>query len=117
MNALEDLRNESYINSLIYKYKTKKWHDARIKGNKEFEAVQKVLLYNSRMKLFPGKLRTRWSRPFKIKQLYPYGEIELLNEDGSAFKVNGHKIKHYEEGMTSEEGMGESMDLEEATTT
>ncbi|XP_052619683.1 uncharacterized protein LOC128126028 [Lactuca sativa] len=67
MNALEELRNESYTNSLIYKDKTKRWHDARLKGNKEFEANQKVLLYSSRLKLFPGKLCTRWSGPFTIK--------------------------------------------------
>ena len=56
MNALEELRNEAYTNSLIYKDKTKKWNDARLRGHKDFQEGQKVLLLNSRMKLFPGKL-------------------------------------------------------------
>ena len=50
----------------------------------------KVLLFNSRLKLFPGKLKSRWSGPFKIIRVYPYGEIDLLDEKtGREFKVNG----------------------------
>ena len=56
MNALEELRNEDYTSSLIFKYKTKKLHDARLRGRKDFQEGQKVLLFNSRMKLFPGIL-------------------------------------------------------------
>lgn len=53
-NALDDLRNELYSNSFIYKDKTKKWYDTRLRGNKEFVVGQKVLLFNSCMRLFLG---------------------------------------------------------------
>ncbi|XP_023766969.1 uncharacterized protein LOC111915543 [Lactuca sativa] len=117
MNALEELRNEPYTKSLIYKDKTKRWHDARLKGNKEFEEGQKVLLYNARLKLFPGKLRTRWTRPFSVKHAYPYGVVELWSKDGSSFKVNGHQVKRYEEGMPQDESIEERLDLEEIAAT
>jgi len=54
------------------------------------------LLYNSRLHLFPGKLRSRWSDPFIVKHVYPYGacDIENLN-NGNVFEVNGHHLKVY----------------------
>ena len=55
MNELEELRNEAYDNARIYKDKTKNWHDQKIM-RKEFRVRELVLLYNSRLKLFPGKL-------------------------------------------------------------
>ncbi|KAL7600269.1 hypothetical protein Lser_V15G26043 [Lactuca serriola] len=90
MNALEELRNEAHTSSLIYKDKTKKWHDMRLKGNKEFHEGQRVLLFNSRLKLFPGKLQTRWDGSFVFKQVFPHGAIELISRDGTPFKDNGH---------------------------
>jgi len=61
-----------------------------------------VLLYNSRLKLFPGKLKSRWSGPFKIKEVRPYGAIVLWCKDGSDFTVNGQRVKLYL-GTTTEE--------------
>ena len=58
INELEELRNEAYDNAIIYKEKTKKWHYQRIM-RREFKAGEQVLLYNSRLKLFPGKLKSR----------------------------------------------------------
>ena len=58
MNELEELRNEAYDNAIIYKYKTKKWHDQKIL-RREFEAGEQVLLYNFQLKLFPWKLKSR----------------------------------------------------------
>ncbi|GJT39878.1 reverse transcriptase domain-containing protein [Tanacetum coccineum] len=55
----------------------------------------RVLLFNSRLKIFSGKLKTRWSGPFTITQVFPYGTIELSQPDGPNFKVNGHRVKHY----------------------
>ncbi|GJY84425.1 reverse transcriptase domain-containing protein [Tanacetum coccineum] len=54
-----------------------------------------VLLFNSRLKIFSGKLKSRWSGPFTIANVYPYGTIELSQKDGQNFKVNGHRVKHY----------------------
>ena len=62
---LEELRNEAYDNARIYKDKTKNWHDQKIM-RKEFRVGELVLLYNSRLKLFPRKLKSRWSGPYKI---------------------------------------------------
>ncbi|XP_023733985.1 uncharacterized protein LOC111881828 [Lactuca sativa] len=91
MNALEELRNEAYTSSLIYKEKTNSWDDKRIKGNKDFHEGQKVLLFNSRLKLFPGKLKSIWDGPFLVKKVFPHGAIELLSRDDTPFKVNGHR--------------------------
>nr|GFC43467.1 hypothetical protein [Tanacetum cinerariifolium] len=46
-------------------------------------------------KIFSGKLKSRWSGPFTISQVYPYGSVELSQPDGPNFKVNGHRLKHY----------------------
>ncbi|XP_023729147.1 uncharacterized protein LOC111876803 [Lactuca sativa] len=117
LNAFEDLRNEAYTSSLIYKEKTKKWHDKRLKGNKDFYEGQKVLLFNSRIKLFLGKLRTRWDSPFIVKKFFPHGAIELISRDGTPFKVNGHRVKKYEEGIPRNEEFEEGMLLEGITET
>ncbi|GJU91799.1 reverse transcriptase domain-containing protein [Tanacetum coccineum] len=76
LNELNELRDQAYENSLIYKEKTKRIHDFKIK-NSVFNVDDQVLLFNSRLKIFSGKLKTRWSGPFTIAQVYPYGTVEL----------------------------------------
>ncbi|GKC13779.1 hypothetical protein Tco_1010561 [Tanacetum coccineum] len=76
------------------KRETKKLHDSKIK-NRIFNVGDRVLLFNSRLKIFSGKLKTRWSGPFTITKVFPYGTIELSQPDGPNFKVNGHRVKHY----------------------
>lgn len=102
LNALDELRNKWYTKSLMYKDKTKKFHDVRLRETKEFEAYQKVLLFNSRMKLFHGELKTMWYRTFVVKEVFPHGAIELIKDDGTTFKGNGNWVKHYEERMPRE---------------
>ncbi|GJS33436.1 reverse transcriptase domain-containing protein [Tanacetum coccineum] len=94
LNELNELRDHAYENSLIYKEKTKRVHDSKIK-NRVFNVGDQVLLFNSRLKMFSGKLKSRWSGPFTITQVFPYGTIELSQNSGPNFKVNGHRIKHY----------------------
>ncbi|GKF22591.1 hypothetical protein Tco_0074913 [Tanacetum coccineum] len=94
MNELNDLRDQAYENSLIYKEKTKKIHDSKIK-NRVFNVGDRVILFNSRLKIFLGKLKTRWTGPFTVAQVFPYGTIELSQTDKLNFKVNGHRLKHY----------------------
>nr|GEW18404.1 reverse transcriptase domain-containing protein [Tanacetum cinerariifolium] len=94
INELNELRDQVYENSLIYKEKTKKIHDSKIK-NRFFNVGDRVLLFNSRLKIFSGKLKTRWSGPFTITKVFPYGTVELSQPDGPNFKVNGHRVKHY----------------------
>nr|GEZ32967.1 reverse transcriptase domain-containing protein [Tanacetum cinerariifolium] len=57
-----------------------------------------VLLFNSCLKIFFRKLKTRWSGPFTITRVFPYGTIKLSQHNGSNFKVNGHRVKHYFDG-------------------
>ncbi|GJU45881.1 reverse transcriptase domain-containing protein [Tanacetum coccineum] len=59
-----------------------------------------VLLFNSRLKIFSEKLKSRWSGPFTITEVYPYGTAKLSHADGSNFKVNCHRLKHYYRGDT-----------------
>ncbi|GJR54426.1 reverse transcriptase domain-containing protein [Tanacetum coccineum] len=94
LNELNELRDQAYENSLIYKDRTKKLHDSKIK-NRIFNVEDLVLLFNSRLKIFFEKLKTRWSGPFNITKVFPYGTIELSQPDGPNFKVNGHRVKHY----------------------
>nr|GEV62657.1 reverse transcriptase domain-containing protein [Tanacetum cinerariifolium] len=91
---LNELRDQAYENSLIYKEKTKRLHDSKIK-DRVFNIGDRVLLFNSRLKIFSGKLKSHWSGPFTISYVYPYGTVELSQPDGPNFKVNGHRVKHY----------------------
>ncbi|GJV27272.1 reverse transcriptase domain-containing protein [Tanacetum coccineum] len=72
LNELNELRDQAYENSLIYKERTKKLHDSKIK-NRIFDVGDRVLLFNSRLKIFSGKLKTRWLGPFTITQVFAYG--------------------------------------------
>ncbi|GJT22395.1 reverse transcriptase domain-containing protein [Tanacetum coccineum] len=62
LNELNELHDHAYENSLIYKEKTKRIHDSKIK-NRIFNVGDRVLLFNSRLKIFSSKLKTRWSGP------------------------------------------------------
>nr|GFB08238.1 reverse transcriptase domain-containing protein [Tanacetum cinerariifolium] len=97
LNELNELRDQAYENSLIYKERTKKLHDDKIK-NRIFNVGDQVLLLNSRLKIFSGKLKSRWSGPFTISEIYPYGTAKLIHPNGCNFKVNCHRLKHYHGG-------------------
>ncbi|GJU04679.1 reverse transcriptase domain-containing protein [Tanacetum coccineum] len=86
LNELNELRDHAYENSLIYKEKTKRIHDSKIK-NRVFNIGDQVLLFNSRLKMFSGKLKSRLSGPFTITQVFPYGTVELSQNSMPNFKV------------------------------
>ena len=88
LNELDELRQNAYDSSRIYKEKTKAWHDKHLLHNK-LKPGQHVLLFNSWLKLFPGKLKSRWSGPFVITQVFPYDSVELMHLERGRFKVNG----------------------------
>nr|GFB44087.1 reverse transcriptase domain-containing protein [Tanacetum cinerariifolium] len=90
----EPTRGHHGANLTAKKEKTKRIHDFKIK-NRVFNVGDRVLLFNSRLKIFSGKLKTHWSGPFTITKVFPYGTIELSQPDGPNFKVNGHRLKHY----------------------
>ena len=77
--------------------RTKRFHDRRI-NEKVIVPGTQVLLFNSRLRLFPGKLKSKWSGPFKVLEVFPYGGVELEGVDGQRFKVNGQRVKTYREG-------------------
>ena len=101
MNKLEELGNEAYDNARICKYKTKKLHDQRIM-RREFKVGELILLYNSRLKLFPRKLKLRWSGPYTIVVVTPFGAVTLKTNSGNEFNVNGQRLKHYLGGSPNE---------------
>ncbi|XP_070662403.1 uncharacterized protein [Malus domestica] len=100
LSELEELRNDSYENAKIYKERTKLYHDKSIL-RKSFTPDQKVLLYNSRLRIFPKKLRSRWYGPFIMLKVFEHGAVEIKNPtDGTIFKVNGQRLKPYFEPPT-----------------
>nr|GEY29352.1 reverse transcriptase domain-containing protein [Tanacetum cinerariifolium] len=84
----------AYENSLIYKEKTNRIHDSKIK-DLVFNVGDRVLLFNSRLQIFSGKLKTHWTGPFTVTLIFPYGTVELSQPNGPNFKVNDHRLKHY----------------------
>ena len=105
---LEELRLDAYESAKLSKERMKTLHDSHIR-RKTFVVSQKALLFNSRLRLFSGKLHSKWSGPFIIKHVFEFGVVELENpKNGELFKVNGHRVKPYVEG---EVGLIESVDL------
>ncbi|CAN0843672.1 Transposon Tf2-9 polyprotein [Linum grandiflorum] len=101
IHELEELRFHAYESSKLYKERTKKYHDSHLRMVKEFKEGDRVLLYNSRLKLFPGKLVSRWNGPFTVMKVFPYGTVEVtLSPSSKPFKVNGHRLKLYQTGDT-----------------
>ncbi|GKA99281.1 reverse transcriptase domain-containing protein, partial [Tanacetum coccineum] len=103
LNELIELRDKAYENTMIYKERTKKWHDSRLRGDKNFKAGDKVLLFNSRFKMHPGKLKSKWYDSNVVKTVHPYGTVEITDKIGNNFKVNGKRLKKYHDGHTNEE--------------
>ncbi|RVW34235.1 Gag-Pol polyprotein [Vitis vinifera] len=105
LNEMEELRNNAYINSKVAKQTMKKWHDQLI-SNKEFQEGQRVLMYDTRLHIFPGKLKSRWIGPFIIHRVYSNGVVELLNSNGKdSFRVEeiSRKLKEKKIGKKSEQ--------------
>jgi hypothetical protein len=110
LSELEELRNDAYESARVYKDKTKAFHDKHIRP-KTFVPDQKVWLYNSKLSLFPGKLRSRWDGPFIVVSVSPHGAVELKSpKSGQIFKVNGQRLKPYIRGSEHIEDV-ESIDL------
>ncbi|XP_070046528.1 uncharacterized protein [Nicotiana tomentosiformis] len=97
LNELDEFRFHAYSSSSLYKDKIKYLHNKYIR-NKEFKEGDLVLLFNSRLRIFPGKLKSNWSGPFEVVHVTPLGALDLKNKNGEIFRVNGHRVKHYLEG-------------------
>jgi hypothetical protein len=93
LSELDEWRERAYHNSKIYKERTKRWHNRRIK-KKEFVPGDKVLIFNSRVKLFGHeKLQSKWEGPFTIISTSSHGAVTLQTDEGTLFKVNGNRLK------------------------
>ncbi|XP_076903314.1 uncharacterized protein LOC143558353 [Bidens hawaiensis] len=95
IHEVEELRDEAYARSWSYKERTKALHDRKLRKVKEFKCGDRVLVYNSRLKLFLGKLRSRWVGPYTVKATFPHSKVELVDHEGISWKVNGHRLKHH----------------------
>ncbi|XP_049347845.1 uncharacterized protein LOC125812383 [Solanum verrucosum] len=113
LNEIDEFRLKSYDSSTIYKGKMKKWHDTLI-VQREFNVGDWVLLYNSRLRLFPGKLKSKWSGPFRVTRVFTNGAIEVEVKEGPPFKVNRQSLKLYL-GDCQEIALLEELYLENAT--
>ncbi|GJV74818.1 reverse transcriptase domain-containing protein [Tanacetum coccineum] len=98
LNELNELRDQAYENSLIYKEKTKRIHDSKIK-NRVFNVGDQVLLFNSRLKIFSGKLKSCWSGPFTIAHVFPYGTVELSQNSRPNFKFAASAAQYRFDGL------------------
>ena len=103
LSQLEEWREKAYHSAKVYKDITKRWHDKRIRP-KKFKTGDKVLLFNSRVKLFgQGKLRSKWKGPYTVIHASSHGAITLQDNDGKNFKVNGQCLKVFLEPFNSKE--------------
>ena len=97
LNEFDELWNDAYESSRIYKAKAKAFHDKMI-HQKSFFVGHKLLLFNSSLRLFPGKLRSRWYGPFIVIDVSSHGAVEIEHcTNGERIKVNGHRLKPYYE--------------------
>ncbi|XP_072062314.1 uncharacterized protein [Arachis hypogaea] len=107
LEELECLRLEVYENAQFYKEKAKAFHDQDIR-RKSFKVGDEVLVYNSRLRLMPEKLRSRWDGPFKVVDVKPYGVVEVIHPiNGVKFKINGHRVKLYHTQPKKCQGVGD----------
>ncbi|XP_070014060.1 uncharacterized protein [Nicotiana sylvestris] len=112
LHELEEFRFQAFESARLYKERIKLMHDKHI-VDRNFKYEELVLLYNSRLRLFLGKLKSRWSGPFRVVQMFSTGVVEIESEDGTnKFIVNGKRLKHYL-GMVEEKGDREVTMLEE----
>nr|GEY13506.1 reverse transcriptase domain-containing protein [Tanacetum cinerariifolium] len=82
---LNKLRDQAYENSLIYKEKNKRLHDSKIK-DRVFNIGDRVLFFNSRLKIFSCKLKSRWSGPFTISHVFHMALLSYPNPTGQISK-------------------------------
>nr|XP_016447165.1 PREDICTED: uncharacterized protein LOC107772179 [Nicotiana tabacum] len=89
LHELEEFKFQAFESARPYKERMKLMHDKNIL-DQNIKSGDLVLLYNLRLRLFPGKLKSRSSGPFRIVQMFLSGVVEIESEDGTTkFTVNG----------------------------
>ncbi|XP_042051553.1 uncharacterized protein LOC121796844 [Salvia splendens] len=109
LNEMDAFRMEAYDSSSTYKERIKVYHDKMI-SPRELTLGDVVLLHNSRLSPFPGKLKSKWTGPYMINKIYDSGTVELLAPDTTLFQSNGHRVKKY---YSMDKVMEEEVELEE----
>ncbi|XP_070004660.1 uncharacterized protein [Nicotiana sylvestris] len=95
LHELDEFRFLAFESTRLYKERMKRLHDKNI-VEQNFNPGDIVLLYNSRLRLFPGKLKSRWSGPFRVVEVLCSGAIEIGSaKDSHTFRVNGQRLKPY----------------------
>ncbi|XP_070047945.1 uncharacterized protein [Nicotiana tomentosiformis] len=94
LNEVDELWYHAYTISSLYKEKMKYLHDKYILNN-EVKEGDLVLLFNSRLQMLLGKLKSKWSGPFEVVSVTPFGALDLKNKNNEVFRVNGHRVKPY----------------------
>lgn len=92
MNELDEFLIKEYRSSTLYKENMKKHHVQNIEKN-EFAPCDLVFLFNSRLRLIQGKLKSKWTGAVRVTLVFPHGMVELDNKEGTKLKVNGMRIK------------------------
>ena len=91
MSELEEIRCEAYESARLSKERVKLVHDMMIL-RKVFDSGMKVLLYDLRLRLFLGELRSHWTGPFVVTHVFPYGAVEIKDPaTGAKQKLNGQQ--------------------------
>ncbi|CAN6455855.1 unnamed protein product [Victoria cruziana] len=98
LSELEEIQNDAYESSKIYKAKMKAFHDKHIL-KKSFEPGQRVWVYSSRLHLFPNKIRSRWEEPATVLDVHPSGAVKV-KMGRIKFSVNGQRLKPYIDGAS-----------------
>jgi hypothetical protein len=113
MHALDEFRNEAYESARHFKEKVKMWHDGKILKQK-FHTRDKVLLFNSHLKLFPGMLKSRWEGPYEIEEVYNLGAIWLKGDKNTKQIIKIQCLKLYLTDEQLESGEVNFITIEEA---
>jgi hypothetical protein len=95
ISELEDMRLKAYESATIYKERMKRWYDKRLRP-KEFKEADKVLLFNSKFKIFgKGKLKSKWDGPYVVHSVSPSGAVTIMDIKGDQYVVNGQRLKAF----------------------
>ncbi|XP_016498051.1 uncharacterized protein LOC107816820 [Nicotiana tabacum] len=95
LHEFDEFRHLAFESTRLYKKIMKKLHNQNI-VERDFKPGDMVLLYNSRLQLFPSKLKSRWSGPFRVVKVFPSGAVEIASKkDSHRFRVNGQRLKLY----------------------
>ena len=94
LNELDEFRLKAYESSALQKEKMKKGTEQKF-AKQEFVVGDLVLVDSSGVPCLPGRLKSKWTGPYLITQVFPHGAVELKATEGVRFKKNRDRIKLY----------------------